>query len=105
MIDIEFDGQKVSKREALAVSNAIQKIVSEATGIEDVFVYANNSTIKVKTSPIEIWIRMSAHKIKNEDRLFATVKNRLSEWKKESKFKHLINLTLIPMGWKFETGI
>jgi hypothetical protein len=105
MINIEFDDKKVSTKEILLLSNAIQKIVSEATGIKDVFVYANTSKIKVKIAPIEIWVRMSAHKIKNQDELFEELKNRLSKWKKKSGFKHPVNLTLIPMNWKFEVGI
>jgi len=103
MINIEFDDKKVSGIEITELSNAIQKIVSGTTKIKDVFVYANTS--KIKTAPIEIWIRMSAHKIKDEDKLIAELKDKLSAWKKEGKFKHPINLTLIPMHWKIEMGI
>lgn len=105
MINIEFDDKKVSDEEILDLSNAVQKIVHEATEIDQVFVYANTSRIKVKIAPIEIWIRMSANKIRNEDELFADIKEKLVSWKKANKFKHPVNLTLIPMKWKFETGI
>ena len=105
MINIEFDDKKVSLKDIQSLSNAVQKIVSETTGIEDVFVYANASKIKVRIAPIEVWIRMSAHKIKDEDKLIAQFKKRLSAWKKQNRYKHPINLTLIPMKWKIEIGI
>ena len=105
MINIEFDDKKVSGGEISSVSDAIQKIVAETTQIADVFVYANTSKIKVKIAPIEIWVRMSAHKIKDEDKLIAEFREKLSIWKKKNKFKHPINLTLIPMKWKIEIGI
>ena len=49
LIDIKYDDDKVKSDEILALSEAVQKIVSKATGIEDVFVYANSSQIKVKS--------------------------------------------------------
>jgi hypothetical protein len=105
MIHIEYDDTKLKKDEILKVSNAIQKIVSEKTHIEDVFVYANSAQIKVKIAPIEIFVRMSEHKVKNLDTLFNQVKSDLIKWKKKARFNHPINLTIIPMKWKFETGI
>ena len=65
IIKIQFDDSKVKKEEVLDLSNASQKIVSEVTGIEDVFVYGNSSEIKIKIAPIEIFIEMSAIKIKD----------------------------------------
>ncbi len=105
IINIEYDSKKLNKKEVLNLSEAIQKIVSEATNIESVFVYANSAKIKVKIAPIEIFIQMSDHKIKDIDLLFEEIKSKLSKWKKETNFSHLINLTIIPMKWKFETGI
>ena len=105
IIRIDWDDEKLSKDEILTLSNAIQKIVSEITKIEDVFVYANSSQIKVKIAPIEIFVEMSAHKIKDQDELIVAIKTKLSAWKKKSAFHHPINLTLIPMNWKIEIGI
>lgn len=105
MITIEFDDKKVSDKEVVALSHAIQKVVSETTKIEDVFVYANSSRIKVKIAPIEIWVWMSDYKIKDADKLIKEFRNKLGAWKKESAFKQPINLTLIPMNWKVEIGI
>jgi hypothetical protein len=105
LIRIDYDGAKVSDTDALDISNAAQKIVSEATGIEDVFVYANDSHIKVKTAPIEIFVEMSAHKIQDADELIALIKKELSAWKASSGFAKQINLTLIPMAWKVEIDI
>lgn len=105
IVKIQYDDVKVEKSDIQNLSNAIQKIVVETTGIEDVFVYGNSSEIKVKIAPIEIFIEMSAHKIKDEDALVKDIKERLSAWKKENNFLHPINLTLIPMNWKIEIGI
>ena len=105
VINIEYDDEKLGKDEILTLSKAIQKIVSETTKIEDVFVYANSAQIKVKIAPIEIFIQMSAHKIKDVDKLVNEIKSRLSNWKKKNSFHHLINLTFIPMNWKIEIGI
>ena len=105
VIRIDFDNQKVSEDEVRALSNAMQKIVSEITHIEDVFVYANNSQIKVKVAPIEIFIQLSSHKIEDTDALVAEMKSQLSNWEKENNFEHSINMTFIPMDWKIEIGI
>lgn len=104
-IRIDFDEDKVKKKDVLALSNATQKIVSEATHIEDVFVYANSSQIRVKIAPIEILVQMSEHKITDFDGLFDKIKSGLSKWKKANNFPYPINFTLIPMKWKFEIGI
>ena len=105
VIRIDFDEDQIDEKEVLGLSNAIQKIVSDVTEIEDVFVYANNSQIKVKVAPIEIFIQMSDHKIKDIDALVAEIKRRLIEWKNESSFSCLINMSFIPMPRKIEVGI
>jgi predicted lipoprotein len=105
LIRIEFDDVKVSDSEALAASKAIRDIVSEETNIQDVFVYANTAKIKIQIAPIEVFIEMSDHKIDDVDILFDKFKNKISFWKKAVAFPHPINLTLIPMRWKVETGI
>ncbi len=105
VIRLDYDDEKLSKGEVLILSQAIQKIVSETTHIEDVFVYANSSQIKVKIAPIEIFVQMSADKIKDVDNLVDEIKSKLSVWKKKTAFPHLINLTFIPMDWKIEIGI
>lgn len=105
VIRIDFDKDQIDEKEVLGLSNAIQKIVSDVTEIEDVFVYANNSQIKVKVAPIEIFIQMSEHKIKDTDALVADIKRRIVEWKSESSFSYLINMSFIPMPWKIEVGI
>ena len=104
-INIEYDNTKLNEKEALELSKAIQKIVSQTTGIEDVFVYTNSAQIKVQIAPIEIFIRMSAHIMQNNESLMEDVKKELSYWKEQEKFNPPINLTLIPMNWKIEIGI
>ncbi len=105
VINLEFDDNKISDPDVKKVSQVIQKIVSEVTNIEDVFVYANSAHIKIKVAPIEIFVRMSAHKIANADQLLADIKARLITWKAEAGFTYLINLTLVPEQWKIEIGI
>lgn len=85
--------------------NALQKIVSEVTKIEDVFVYANSSEIKIKIAPIEVFIEMSAHKIENIDNLLKEIKDKIQNRKNDNNFEYKINLTIIPMNWKMEIGI
>lgn len=105
MIHLEFDDKKVNDKDVLLLSEEIQKIVSKVTKIEDVFVYANSARIKVKAAPLEIFVQMSAHKIKDLDKLTRDIKKELITWKKKTGFKHLINLSVIPMPWKIEIGI
>ncbi len=104
-IRIDYDDGKLKDADVLSLSNAVQKIVSEITGIEDTFVYANSAHIKVKVAPIEVYVQLSAHKIKDVDELFGKIKDQLSIWKKESGFGFPINLTLMPMQWKFDIDI
>lgn len=105
IIRLEYDNTKVADSDIEVVSKAVRDIVSEATGIADVFVYANTARIKVQIAPIEIFVEMTAKKIVDEDVLIGQIKKQLSEWKVEHTFPHLINLTLIPMNWKVEIGI
>ncbi len=105
IIRIDYDDDKVEEKDILSLSEAIQKIVSESTKIEDVFVYANSSQIKIKVAPIEIFVEMSAHKIKDLNELMSDIKSRLSQWKQETSFQYMINLTITPMPWKIEIGI
>lgn len=105
MIKIQYDDAKVEKNDIQELSSAIQNIVSEVTGIEDVFVYGNSSEIKVKIAPIEIFIEMSSNKVKDSESLIKDIKEKLITWKQENNFPHLINLTLIPMNWKVEVEI
>ncbi len=79
LIKLEYDDAKVPDKDVETLSRAVRDIVSETTGIADVFVYANSAKIKVQIPPIEIFVEMSAHKIKDADELIAQIKNKLSE--------------------------
>ncbi len=104
-IRIDYDDKKVTDEQILELSSALQKIVHEVTGIEDVFVYANPPRITVKNAPIEIYIQISAQKIADIDVLFDDIKKPLSDWKKSNAFPIPLNMTLMPMQWKFEIDI
>lgn len=105
LIRLEFDDAKVPDKDVEALSTAVRDIVSAVTGIADVFVYANSAKIKVQVAPIEIFVEMSAPKIKDVDALTNEIKQKIIEWKAINSFSHPINLTLIPMNWKVEIGI
>ena len=105
LIRIEFDNEVVSDHDARALSIAVREIVAKETSIEDVFVYANSAQIKIQIAPIEVFVEMSAHKIKDVNELTDKIKESLTTWKRKESFSHSINLTLIPMTWRIEIGI
>lgn len=105
VIHIEYDDKSISDQDIQRLSEAVRDIVSKVTNIEDVFVYANTARIKVKVAPIEVFVQMSAHKIKDLDALVNEIKEEIKKWKKENNFNYLVNLSFIPMNWKIEIGI
>lgn len=105
MIRVKYDDQKISDQEIITLSNAIIKIVQDTTEIPEVFVYGDSPRIKIGVAPIEIFIEMSASKINDKDLLFENIKEKLLSWKQENKFTYPINITLIPMDWKFDVNI
>jgi hypothetical protein len=105
IIRIDFDNEKLNNEKITALSEGVQKIVSEETKIDDVFVYANSAQIKINIAPVEIFVEMSAHISDKDDQLLAKIKEKLFAWKQENDFEYPINLTLIPMNWKMEIGI
>lgn len=105
LIRIEFDADRVSSAEARVLSEQTRDAVIAATGIEDVFVYANSSEVRIKVAPVEIFVQISAQKVGDMDQLFSQIKERLSRWRTQVQFPHPLNLTVIPMQWRFEVGI
>ncbi len=105
VVNIEFDGDVVTKEEMQKLADAAHSVISKVTGIDDVPVYAHNADVKAKVAPIEIFIRLSDHKVKDVDALTQELKQALSTWKKEQNFTHPINMTFIPMNWKIEIDI
>ena len=105
IIRIDYDNEQVSNEDVQNVSHAVRDIVSQITKIDDVFVYANSSEIKIKVAPVEIFIEMSAHKIMDSDSLLKEIVERIRVWKKENDFTVPLNISLIPMPWKIEIGV
>ncbi|KND47094.1 MAG: hypothetical protein AB199_01540 [Parcubacteria bacterium C7867-004] len=105
IIRIDYDKEQIESEEVLRLSHALRDIVSEVTGIQEVFVYADSHEITIKADPLEIFIEMSAHLATDVDALMEEIKKRLSAWKAEVGFTTPINLTIIPMQWKIEIGI
>lgn len=105
MITIKYDDTNLQDAEVVTLAEAMKEIVIDATGIPEVFVYADSPRIKINVAPIEIFIEMSASKISDREILFQEIKNRTLEWKNKKDFSYPVSITLIPMDWKFETGI
>lgn len=105
VINVDYDDAVVSEKDVNDLSQALQKIVAEATNIDDVNVYANTAHIKVNILPIEVFIRMTAAKVENETALTENIEHRLREWKKEVSYPHKVNIYLIPMQWTVRSDI
>lgn len=105
MIKVAYDDAKLKDEEIMTFSKALQKIVIDATNIQEVFVYADSPRIKIDVAPIEVFIEMSASKVSDKEALFGKIKEGIVEWKKESNFRYPITVTLTPVDWKFEVGL
>lgn len=105
VITIEFDGDRVSAEDMQLLCDGAHEVVSKVTEIKDVPVYAHNADFKAAIAPIEIFIRLSAHKVKDVDALTADLKQAFVTWKAENNFSHPINMSFIPMNWKIEIDI
>lgn len=105
MINIKYDDQIVKDEQIVLLSKAVQKVVQAATGIPEVFVYADSPKIKIDVAPIEIFVEMSASKVPNKETLFQQIKERLSAWKNDNNFQTPITITLTPVDWCFEVDI
>ncbi len=105
VVTIEYDGDVVSAEDMQKLADASHKLISKVTGIEDVPVYAHNAEVKAKIAPIEIFIRLSAHKVHDTDALTQQLKQALSAWKHEQNYPHPINMSFIPMNWNIEIDI
>ena len=105
MINIKFDDQKITDEKITALSDALIKIVQDATKIPEVFVYADSPRIKIGVAPIEVFVEMSASKVADKNALFESIRAGLSEWKKINNFSDPVTITLTPVDWKFEVGV
>jgi len=105
MITIKYDDKKVKDENIVELGKVVQRIVIEATGIKEVFVYADSPKIKIDVAPIEVFIEMTGRIIEDKTLLLQEIKSKLSEWKKENNFEYPITLTLTPMDWIFEVDI
>lgn len=104
-IIVKFNDKAVSDKEITDLGEATIKIAQDITGIQDSFVYADSSKIKINIAPIELYIYLSETHIPDLDDLYGRFKDAIVDWKKESGFTQPINFTLVPMKWKFEVGL
>lgn len=105
VVTVEYDKTKISDEQMKRFVVDLYDIVSEATEIKEVPVYARAAEITYKIYPLEIFIQISAHKVDDREALTGKIKDALSSWRKENSFDHLINLTLMPMDWNLAIDI
>lgn len=105
MINIAYDINSVSDNEATQLATAIQKIVMEAMGEKDVFVYADAKPITVAADPIEVFIQVNGQRITEPLGLMEEITKKLGAWKQQSNFRRLINLNIIPVIWHSKIGV
>lgn len=105
VVRVDFDQDKVSIEEIKQLVKGLHDVVSSTTDIEDVPVYANSAQVSYAIAPVEVFIELSDHKVKDAAVLTAMLKSNIVTWTRENSFKHLINMTFIPMKWNIEIEI
>lgn len=105
VVTIEFDKSIVSEQDMRKLVTASHELVSKVTNIEDVPVYAHSAEYTAAIAPVEIFIRLSAHKVEDAQELTAKLRAAYTDWKATQNFSHPINMTFIPMQWNIEIGI
>lgn len=105
VVRVDFDQEKVSVDEVKQLVKGLHEVVSGTTNIEDVPVYANASQFSYAIAPIEVFIELSEHKVKDAGELTQILKQNLAVWMQNNEFQHPINMTFIPMKWNIEIEI
>ena len=95
---IEYDDARLSEGEARELSAAAQRIVAEAIGIDEVFVYTNTAQIKVNIAPVLMTIEMGAHRTAFAEQYGAEIKEKLGTWKQENGHGYPVYLTVTPVN-------
>ena len=104
VIHIDYN-ETVDTESVKKLVSAMHTIVSESTAIQEAPVYARKAPFQSYTAPIEIFIEIDSHTVKDSNALVANIKARIQKWKKVHAFQYPINLSLIPTKWKTEIGI
>ena len=87
-------------------ARGIEKVVSETSKIEEhTPTYVRGNDFSINATPIEVFLQVSPKFITNEEELMLNLRYALSVWKEEFHINHPINLTLMPMTWRFELNI
>lgn len=105
VVRVDFDQEKVSAEEVKQFVKGLHEVISSTTNIEDVPVYANASQFSYAIAPVEVFIQLSDHKVNDASELTQILKENLIAWTQDNGFKHLINMTFIPMKWNIEIEI
>ena len=105
VVSIEYDKTKVTDEQMKTFVKDVYEIVSNATDIKEVPVYANAADITYKIYPLEVFVRVSAHKVPDREAVTEEITKGLSVWRKENSFEHLINFTLMPEDWNLSIDI
>jgi hypothetical protein len=104
MINILYDAQKVTDKEADALAQSIQKLVMDVMTAKDVFVYAQKPLVTL-ADPLEVFIRVNRAEVKDPAELTKQIASRLSVWKQENDFGPAININVHPVEWHYKIGI
>ena len=106
MIHIEYDPAKVTKEQAKQLAEDMVKFTQKATGLPDVYGWANASQIRTAVDPVEILVELSAHLVPEGPKaLSQPLAANLKQWKVDHNFELPLNLTVVPMNWALEIGI
>ena len=97
VIHIEYDKSVLLESDVQLLCKGAHEVTVQVTGVADVPVYANSSHATYAIAPIEIFIRLSDHKITDKIALSNELKMAAIKWKADNNFSHNINMSLIPM--------
>lgn len=106
LLYIDYDSSIISIEDIKRYATEIEKIISETTEIEEhTPTYVRTTDFSLNAAPIEIFLQVSLKFLTDEDKLLCSLRDALSVRKNKENITHNINLTLMPMTWKFELNI
>ena len=104
MITIKY-ASSVEAADIEVLAHGLKSLIEEAIGENDVFIYAETSTIAVGIEPIEVFVQVNERKAADPEHLTSAIAEQFSAWKQESNFSQTINLNVIPVQWHSRIGL
>ena len=106
LIYIDYNKSMISVDQIERYARGIEKVVSETTKIEDhTPTYVRATDFTLNAAPIEIFLQVSPKFLTDEEELMLNLRYALGVWKEQANIHHPINITLMPMTWRFELNI